>query len=475
MDFENGTPSQIKSRITYAFQVFAAIYGHEVVQAASAEIRCLYARARPTNPSPHLCHIPALYQEERKPGEWFFHKVRYAEQDFFLNNGVDGETARPDWLGEIFLWLSGGYESTIIARDSIGRIPYSETVFAQQGLSPLKPHVSLLMAWLENALRQDNQTEALPKAPSPIPGVEHLVLCSHDVDYCFTNRASALLRLIKNLGIAARQYRSWSYFKDNLRMLAQLFAGRRVGDYLPALIAASSEHDFKSTFFAVARRGHRRDPDYQIEQLSPQLRLAVQNGFSIGLHGSYRSVMDEPSLATEARRLRSSTGEKVISGRQHWLRFGRHRELFEQVAESGLLVDSSLGFPDMVGFRNGASFAFPPYDFEREMAHPFLEIPLILMDGSLQTASRQLGTPSQNLAEQVLNESRNSGWGGGAILWHNPIEPLSVPAEINRVFWECADRRKNHQEKWMSTDQFLAASISRYQAAGLLRDARLDR
>jgi hypothetical protein len=79
------------------------------------------------------------------------------------------------------------------------------------------------------------------------------------------------------------------------------------------------------------------------------------------------------------------------------------------------------------------------------------------------------------LAEQVFNESKNLGWGGGAILWHNPIEPLSVPEEINSVFWKCADRQKNRQEKWMSVDQFLAASISRYQAAGLLQGARLDR
>ena len=133
-----------------------------------------------------------------------------------------------------------------------------------------------------------------------------------------------------------------------------------------------------------------------------------------------------------------------------------------------MLADSSLGFPESVGFRNGASFAFPPYDFERECPHRFLEIPLVLMDGGLEAEARNSQENAQKIADEILDASRNVGWGGVSILWHNPIEPLSVPREINEVFWTLAITRAQSQEAWLTFDQFLSATLRRYQQAGLM-------
>jgi len=419
-------------------------------------------------------HIPSLYQNKPADSEnTSFTRHAYAGQQFFLRFGFDSQSGRPDWLGELFLWLSGEYEANIRTRDSVGRIPYSETIFSRQGISPQKPHASLLMAWLESELHHGNAREALPRAPSPIAGCEHLVISSHDIDFYFTGRASGLVRLFKNLGIAILSGQPKAHFVETARLIPQVFKGRQIGKYLPVLIEANRLHDVQSTFFAVARRGHRRDPNYRIAQIAPFLRDAAKEGSSVGLHGSYSSILEDRSLPAEARFLQESVGHQPRSGRQHWLRFSDQRELFAQVAQAGLLADSSLGFPDMVGFRSGASFAFPPYDFAHEAPYPFLEIPLVLMDGSLEAAARQLGGPAVELAEAVLEESRASGWGGIAVLWHNPIEPLSVPSEINEVYWRCASRQKRLSEKWLSVDQFLADALPRYQQAGLLEGLKM--
>jgi hypothetical protein len=156
------------------------------------------------------------------------------------------------------------------------------------------------------------------------------------------------------------------------------------------------------------------------------------------------------------------------------LRFGEHRVLFGEIERAGLACDSTLGFSEAVGFRNGASFAFPPYDFALEKPHGFLEIPLVLMDGGLEATARVSRTPPQELAEEVLAESRKLGWGGISVLWHNPIEPISVPNKINSVFWNCAKQQSALREKWMRLDQFLACSLERYQRAGLLEGVRVD-
>jgi hypothetical protein len=109
-----------------------------------------------------------------------------------------------------------------------------------------------------------------------------------------------------------------------------------------------------------------------------------------------------------------------------------------------------------------------------ERPHRFLEIPLVIMDGSLEAASRNLGEDPQQMAEEVLRESRDLGWGGISVLWHNPMESLSVPSQINRVFWNCAKQQRKFREQWMSSDQFLAGSLPRFQAAGLLEGVRID-
>jgi len=224
LQFGQEVREPIRSRIKYAFRVFGAIYNHAVVDdgGGTRVIRCYYGETPPAAADPGLFHIPALYRESSLNGKRAGVKHRYAGEDIYLPCGLDASSGRPDWLGEVFLWLSCSYEKGIASRDSVGRIPYSEMIFSREGLSPQKPYAAMLMAWLENALCFGNSEEALPPAPSPVLGVDHLVVCSHDVDFYYVDRPSALVRLVKNLVIAIVNYRSWSFFFDNLKMMLQL-------------------------------------------------------------------------------------------------------------------------------------------------------------------------------------------------------------------------------------------------------------
>lgn len=470
-------PVEVRARISYAFRVFAAIYGHPVADASTSKgaVCCLYGKSTRQNGSSDVFYNPELYCDlSSETPKRKITKHRYANETFHLAFGIDTLSGKPDWLGEIFQWLSSSYERGIGARDGVGRIAYSEMVFSSEGIPPRKPHAALLMAWMENELVHGIGKEALSKAPCPFPGVEHVVVSSHDIDFYFVDRISTFLRLAKNLVIAMSLYRDWSYFSDNARMVLHALGGKRVGDYLPSLLMASEEIGFRSTLFAASRHGHRRDPNYRLGQIAPHLSNASNSGFSVGIHGSYRSVTEDRTLAAEACELAGCSGRKPLANRQHWLRFQKHEDLFGEVERAALLCDSTLGFPDRIGFRNGASFAFPPYDFVNERPHRFLEIPLVIMDGSLEAASRNLREDPQQMAEEVLRESRNLGWGGISVLWHNPMESLSVPSQINHVFWNCAKQQGKFHEQWMSSDQFLVGSLPRFQAAGLLEGVRID-
>lgn len=476
LDFASDVQEPIRSRIFYAFQVFAAIYGYRVVASrAPNAIRCIYGETSHASRESDVFQVPARYRLRAvsQPAHCAV-KRRYAEEELCLFYGVDESTGNPDWLGEIFEWLSSSSEMRAARRDAVGRVPFSESVFSRHRLSPRKPYANLLMAWMQNALSGRSSVEELPQAPSPVPGVEHLVVSSHDLDFYYSDRTSVLLRLIKNLGISWSLYRSWSYFAANAAMLCKVLGGKRVGDYLPALLDAGKQYRFQSTLFVVARHGHRRDPDYDIRDTTPRLQEAAKRGFGVALHGSYSSVIEIGDLAPEIAALERAVGKSVRGGRQHWLRFDQPERLFECVERARLLFDSTLGFSDTAGFRNGASFAFPPYDFRNERPHNFLEIPLALMDGNIEADSRTSGEPGRAIAHEVLRESRKYGWGGIAALWHNPIEALSVPSEINQIFWDCVKSQEEFHEQWISAEQFLTSSLHRYQDAGLLKGVRLD-
>jgi hypothetical protein len=463
--------------MSYAFRVFAAIYDYRVVDPHPGveAIRCHYGMKAPDESGQRCFHIPARYRENSSSnGHRPLIPHSYAGETLYLSFGADPASGKPDWLGELFEWISCGYERGVRDRDGVGRIACYDMVFSKGGISPRTPHAAVLMAWMENSLRNGDGREALPVAPSPMPGVKHLVICSHDIDFFYTDRFSALARLVKNLGIGLRDYRSWAFFAWNTRGIWKVIRGEHLGEYLPRLFDLIEGLDFRSTLFVVGRRPHRRDPNYQLKDLRPHLLAAENRGFSVGVHGSYQSCIEAGTLIPEIREIERVTGRKTRGGRQHWLRFDSHERLFDMVAEANLSYDSTLGFPETVGFRNGANFAFPPYDFKRERPYEFLEIPLVIMDGGLQAASVSSRAKPQEIADEVLNESRKYGWGGISALWHNPIEPIQVPQEINQVFWECVRQRAQHDEKWMSAEEFLACALPRYHNAGLLQGVQSD-
>jgi len=472
LTFDDGISARVRARITYAFRVFAAIYGYRVVDsgASVSALGCHYGLQAPDPPRRNQFHIPARYRDLGSAnGHRSLNSCVYAGETFPLSFGLDPTSGRPDWLGEVFEWFSCGHERSVQSRDIVGRIASYDAVFKKHGINPRKPHAALFMAWLEHSLRNRDGRQALPSASSPIPGTKHLVICSHDIDFFYTDRRSALMRIGKNLGIGLRDYRSWPYFAWNAKSIPRVLRGEHIGEYLPRLFDSLENLDFRSTLFVVGERPHRRDPTYRLKDLGSHLVAAERRGFAVGVHGSYQSCIEAGTLLPEIREIESVTGNRMKGGRQHWLRFDSHERLFEMVAEANLSYDSTLGFPETVGFRNGANFAFPPYDFKRERPYEFLEIPLVIMDGGLQAASVSSGEKPQEIADEVLNESRKYGWGGISVLWHNPIEPIQVPEEVNQVFWECASKRGEYGEKWMSAEEFLACALPRYQNAGLLQ------
>jgi hypothetical protein len=180
-----------------------------------------------------------------------------------------------------------------------------------------------------------------------------------------------------------------------------------------------------STFFVLAAHHDPHDgaaPE-RYDELRPRVvETLLEAQAEVGLHGSYTAADDLARLAEEKAKLEALAGP-VAGHRYHYLRGDPHRN----IAQLPFQYDTTLGFPDAVGFRAGIARPFHPWDFDRDAPADVLELPLAAMDATL-AEERYLGLSAKR-AEPRLNALLDWGAANGghfAILWHpDRFDPLS--------------------------------------------------
>jgi hypothetical protein len=175
-----------------------------------------------------------------------------------------------------------------------------------------------------------------------------------------------------------------------------------------------------STFFVL---GAHHDPHdgaapEAYERLRPRLvETLLGAGAEVGLHGSYTAAHDESRLRDEKAAVEALAGP-VHGHRYHYLRVDPHRNL-AVLADLGLSYDTTLGFPDAVGFRAGIAQPFRPWNLARDEPLDLVEIPLAAMDATL-AEDRFLGLSAKRAEPKLLGllDWAAEHGGGFAILWH---------------------------------------------------------
>ena len=191
-----------------------------------------------------------------------------------------------------------------------------------------------------------------------------------------------------------------------------------------------------STFFVLA--GHNDPHDgatpETYERLRPHLvETLLEADAEVGLHGSYTAADDAGRLAEEKAALEALAGP-VRGHRYHYLRADPHRNL-AALANLGFDYDTTLGFPDAVGFRAGIAHPFRPWDFERDEPLDLAEIPLAAMDATL-AEERYLGLAAKRAEPRLLALLDWAAEHGGAfaILWHPDRFDPATSAGWDRLY-----------------------------------------
>lgn len=168
------------------------------------------------------------------------------------------------------------------------------------------------------------------------------------------------------------------------------------------------------------------DPSYRTSgrDFKELTKLTERFGCHIGVHGSYLSIA-KALLQDERTSLQTAMQRKVFLGRQHWLNLPGSRAQ-EHVADSGIRIDSTLGWNGTWGFRGGLARPFPICLHEdglgrcdeKASGHRHLwEVPLLLMDGTLfEENGRDSGKVVDEACKALEEVSRRNGC--VAVNWH---------------------------------------------------------
>jgi hypothetical protein len=283
----------------------------------------------------------------------------------------------------------------------------------------------------------------LPTRPRWPNGAPFAVALSHDVDWTRRYSWSDGLREIRR----ARSPRDYAFRHGVTTLLGAWRHGRADRDpfwTFDRWVDEEQRRGFRSSFFVCPPdpvREHPYDPTYRFEDpvrfrermttLGAMFRAIADEGFEVGVHGSYLSFRDADALARQRDTVTRALGRKVTGIRQHFLRFDSAATWAAQ-ERGGFGHDATLGYNEGIGFRAGIAAPFPAWDPEGRRPLRLLEVPTTVMDGVL---FRTLGLDVATAAVRTIEHLRRVEACGGlaVLLWHpNATDEQAFPG-----WWRC--------------------------------------
>ena len=245
------------------------------------------------------------------------------------------------------------------------------------------------------------------------PENKKFAIClTHDVDEIYPplmHTALSSLRSIKNLNL-----------KELKNQILWKLKGKKYSPYInfEEIMDLEERYDARSSFYFLATDRDIRRVRYNIEELENELGSIVDRGWDVGLHGGYYTYNSSEKMKKEKRRLEKVLSREVIGYRNHYLQF-KIPDTWELLAKAGFKYDTTFGYNDMVGFRNGMCYPFKPFNLNSDKEIDILEIPLIIEDGTLISYIKDLSEAWT--ATKTLIDTVEKYKGVITLLWHSNI------------------------------------------------------
>ncbi len=277
------------------------------------------------------------------------------------------------------------------------------------------------------------------------PDNRKFAIClTHDVDDIYPPLSHRVLSSLWNLKKC-----DWSGLKEHL--FWDIF-GKQASPYrnFQKIMELEKKYNAKSTvYFMTASRDPRRFR-YNIEDIASELDFIAESGWEVGLHGGYYSFNDFEAIKLEKSKLESVLGREVIGYRNHYLRF-QVPDTWDILKKCGFAYDSTYGYTNMVGFRNGMCHPFRPYNLQRQHWMDIYEFPLHIMESAMFDFVKP--HEAWELVKQLL-EKVELNKGVLTVLWHNNV--FSCPFRDKwAALYEKILQYGREKDAWMTSGEEL--------------------
>ena len=110
------------------------------------------------------------------------------------------------------------------------------------------------------------------------------------------------------------------------------------------------------------------------------------------------------------------SGGDTAFNRNHYL-ITELPSTFQDIESAGIRVDSTMGFPESIGFRNSYGFPIRPFNLKDSRPYTFVEVPLTIMDTTLKFYQKNNSRQAEIIILDFLNKNKENAV--ITILWHN--------------------------------------------------------
>lgn len=292
----------------------------------------------------------------------------------------------------------------------------------------LDAHINMLRNWI---LEEQIPLMEIPPVPA---GYRFAVCLTHDIDFIgirqhkfdhtmlgflYRSTFGALRNLIRGRINLQRLFASWWAAAS----LPLVYLGWAKDFWDPFDWYLKAEQNLPATYFLIpfkrrvgehvsSPHASRRATAYDVRDIGDQAATLRQQGCELGVHGIDAWHSADKGRA-ELQRVSQSTSQSCTGIRMHWLL--QDSGTFAALEEAGFVYDSTAGYNETVGYRNGTTQVFRPLG-----ARTLLELPMHIQDGALLFHNRLDLSESQahDRCLSLINNAANYG-GVLTLLWHD--------------------------------------------------------
>ncbi len=324
-----------------------------------------------------------------------------------------GVTLNVDLVASTFVFLTG-YQEVVTSGtlDKRGRRLAEESFQLRLDLVD-RPIVNEYARYLRSILQ--DQLASLRFRNPEWAGSRYAMALTRDID---TNHKATDLSFRGMISLAARG--KFQIVTNSLQHRFRRRMDHRKDPYdnIDAITAWEEMNGVRSSLY-VMPSSLIGDAGYKLSLLAREWDLSglQERGWEVGFHPGYRTYASQAAFLEEKSAFDEFVGENAEGGRQHGLRFlapytWRHWE------DSGFRYESTLGFPEREGFKCGICVPFRPFDILENRVMNLWEMPLTLMDSTLDYYRKLDAAQARASITRLLDQTREHS-GVFVLLWHN--------------------------------------------------------